>query len=338
MSNRVPVVFCVDVEPDGLGHLDPNDRHPWRGFELMCELIGRIRPALEDATSHPVHWNWFLRMDPQIERIYGTSEWVASTYWKQLELLSSHGDTVGLHTHATRWREDQGFWEIDYENQDWINQCVEMSFETFEACFGEPCRHHRFGDRFLNNDILALAEQLGARVDLTTEPGEPSTALFQAGIRISGFLPDYTMVPRVPFRPSIEDFRYPGKSATRSIWMLPLSATDDDPGGPPPRRRRWLPAASSRSLPRPTRRNLAMWKEWPTAASFWEAAVSSWRDLPRPYLALAMRADETIRPMYSTRFNEMLQYVVETQSLADQLVFTTVDEALSQLGAPRTIG
>jgi hypothetical protein len=81
-----------------------------------------------------------------------------------------------------------------------------------------------------------------------------------------------------------------------------------------------------------------MWKEWPTAASFWEAAVSSWRDLPRPYLALAIRADETIRPMSSTRFTEMLQYVMETQSLADQLVFTTVDEALSQLGVPGAIG
>jgi hypothetical protein len=64
---------------------------------------------------------------------------------------------------------------------------------------------------FLNNDTLALAEQLGARVDLTTEPGEPSAVLFQAGIHIMGSLPDYTMVPRVPFRPSIEDFRYPGE-------------------------------------------------------------------------------------------------------------------------------
>jgi hypothetical protein len=64
----------------------------------------------------------------------------------------------------------------------------------------------------------------------------------------------------------------------------------------------------------------------------------SWRDLPRPYLALAIRADETIRPMSSPRFTEMLQYVMETQSLADQLAFTTVDEALSQLGVPGAIG
>lgn len=35
----IPVVLCIDVEPDGL-FLDPRRRDPWVGFERADTLFG----------------------------------------------------------------------------------------------------------------------------------------------------------------------------------------------------------------------------------------------------------------------------------------------------------
>jgi hypothetical protein len=336
VARQVPVVLCIDVEPDGLQAPDPHDPKPWQGFEQTAEFIEGLRPALSDATGDTANVNWFLRMDPQIETVYGSPSWVVDTYARQLTTLRSHGDVVGLHTHASRWREGSSDWLIDHGDQAWIDHCVHMAFATFEAEFNTPCRHHRFGDHFLTNDTLALVERLGARIDLTTEPGEPAIDSGKAGMAFTGSLPDLTMVPRVPYRPAPDDFRRRGaRGDVRSIWMLPLSCTDEgDPSeaspASPPLWRRWTRTSRARRwLPRPTHRLLATWKYWPTPDDFWNAALKSCEDLPQPYLALAVRSDELIRPVEgAARFGDMLRHVVGTPRLAERLRFTTADEAL----------
>jgi len=131
------------------------------------------------------------------------------------------GDEPGLHPHSWRWDETAQEWIADFSNESWIEHCVRRSFAAFEECFERPCRSLRFGDRWMNDATLALAESLGARFDLTIEPGRKPERLPE---RFTGSLPDYTQAPRRPYQPSRNNFQKSGAWwRRRKIWMLPVS-------------------------------------------------------------------------------------------------------------------
>ena len=96
----IPVVLCIDVEPDPsvwtLG-----TRPPWRGYDTLDELLGALRPRLS-RHAEAARFSWFLRMDPQIAEAFGTPVWIPETWPGRLEQYRKNGDEIGLHTHA--WR------------------------------------------------------------------------------------------------------------------------------------------------------------------------------------------------------------------------------------------
>jgi hypothetical protein len=105
-------------------------------------------------------------------------------------------DEIGLHTHAWRWDDAAREWISDFADQNWIEHCVRQSFEHYPRCFNRPCRSFRFGDRWLNQQTAELIERLGARFDLTIEPGWKPEALLES---FTGDQPDYSRAPRQPY-------------------------------------------------------------------------------------------------------------------------------------------
>ena len=216
---RLPVLFCIDIEPD---LRDVRSNSDWCGFETTFEYFQALRPRLEAASGISARYAWFLRMDPQVAIAYGSPDWAARRYAQQIDALRDAGDEIGLHPHAWRWVDGRSSWVADHANQEWVEACVRMSFETYAQVFGVGCRAFRFGDHWMNDATLALVESLGAVVDLTLEPGQlPTYSIPQAS---TGTFPDYTHVPQRAYRPSASDFRRPGHRGERRIWMVPLSA------------------------------------------------------------------------------------------------------------------
>jgi hypothetical protein len=92
-----------------------------------------------------------------------------------------------------------------------------------------------------------LVEHLGARYDLTLEPGQKGG---QYGEPFLGAFPDYRHVPHYPYRPAQHDFRVPGILFRRKLWMIPLSVGSAN----------WKPMSCSRTeawVSLEERRNLA---------------------------------------------------------------------------------
>ncbi len=318
-------MLCVDAEPDERAPaVDVPAR--WRGLEATFALVERLRDPLAEATGLPVHVSWYLRMDPQVGRIYGTTAWAAETYAEEIATLRAFGDELGLHPHAWRWRERTEEWVVDHGSQEWVDHCVSTAFTTFRECFGMTCRSHRFGDHFLSDRTLDLLARLGMEVDLTTEPGEPAVPTIEPHAESTGCLPDFTSVPRAPYQPSRSDFRRPGGAGDRrDVWMLPLSATTEGPGVP--RVRPWR-----RGRGDTRHRLLAMWRPWTSPGDFWEAALRSTVDQSRPYLALAMRSDAALGPRRAADFESMLRHLVAHPEVASRLCFVTPTQALRDMG------
>jgi len=217
--SRLPVLLCIDVEPEGRA-IDPETPVDWDGFEQVYEYLAGLRPRFAAATGHPVHFSWFLRMDPQIERVYGSAAWVARRYPEILRELAAAGDELGLHCHPWRWDDGHRWWLSDFGDQRWVDHCVQTSFRAFRETFERPCRSFRFGDRWMNAETLALVERLGARFDLTVEPGQKEVTIPEP---FSGKLTDYTLAPRLPYRPARRDFQKPGRPSTHALWEVPLT-------------------------------------------------------------------------------------------------------------------
>src|SRR5262252_3920673 len=91
---KIPIIICIDVEPDGRA-IDPLVRKNWFGFEETWNRLNRLRHSLAKARG-PVHFSWFLRMDPQVKQMYGTADWVFSRYPGQFVEMQKAGDEIGL--------------------------------------------------------------------------------------------------------------------------------------------------------------------------------------------------------------------------------------------------
>lgn len=222
--NQIPVILCIDIEPDPR---DVRSSSDWRGFEATFGYFQSLRSRLEAASGASVRYAWFLRMDPQVNTAYGSPDWAARRYARQFDALRLAGDELGLHPHAWRWADDRSSWIADHANQDWVDTCVRMSFDSYQRVFGVGCRAFRFGDHWMNDATLALVESLGADVDLTLEPGQRST--YSISEPFTGSFPDYTDVPQRPYHPSTSDFRRPGRHDGRRLWIVPVSAGSVSP-------------------------------------------------------------------------------------------------------------
>jgi hypothetical protein len=220
--HSLPLLFCFDVEPDER-QIDLNARAPWRGFEATFDFFSQLRPRLKQTTGNPVHFNWFLRMDPQVERGYGSATWIVDNYRPLIAKLESRGDELGLHIHATRWNETARSWIADYGDKDWVNYCVESSFTAFEKGLNRGCRSVSFGDRWSSNETVALTEELGAAYFLSVEPGAVPGGS-ELGYEFTGDWPDYSITPSEPYKPDLNDYRRAHKGSSRNLWIVPLSA------------------------------------------------------------------------------------------------------------------
>jgi len=333
-ARPIPVVLCIDVEPDPR-LVSRQAPEPWRGYEATQRSMEEWRARFGDATGAPVHFAWFLRMDPQIAGPYGSASWVADRYGAHLDAVQRQGDEVGVHPHPYRWSETANTWVHEFADQGWVDHCLEMSLQTFERALGRPCRSMRFGDRWLNTATVNLAERLGIRHDLTLEPGAPSLPSPMEGEHATGPLPDYYRVPRVPYIPSPREFRRASRNRSRTIRMMPLTSACLHLGLQP---RRYL-ARLLRNGVRHRRQDtpLSMWRLWRAPDTFDRMLDRALAAQGRPYLAFAIRADGRERPELADRVDACLRALLVHRA-RERFVFSTPAAALAMLDGNEAAG
>jgi hypothetical protein len=221
------IIFAIDVEPDARKSIQ-GDR--WEGVAITMRELAGLRCQLEETTRAPVHFNWFLRCDPQIERTWGRRDWVAEACPALLASLQQHGDLAGIHPHFWQWDDRRQIWFNDFTNSGWHAHCIGASIDGYRSVFGARPVASRCGDRWLCNDIVQLLRSEGIRYDLTLEPGLSSRPLFDDPYATAP-LPDYRNAPRIPYRPSDQEFLLPERDCGSNVsdqaplWIVPVTTT-----------------------------------------------------------------------------------------------------------------
>jgi hypothetical protein len=322
----IPVIFCVDVEPDP--RLVSRDApEPWVGYEVTQRYLRDLRPRIEAVTGAPAHYSWFLRIDAQIEP-YGSATWITDHHGAHMEEIQRAGDEIGIHPHAYRWLEDERMWFHDFANQPWVDHCLSMAVEGFAKAFGRTCLSLRFGDRWLNTATVNLAERLGVRFELTVEPGTLPYPTPYPGERASGPLPDYRRVPRAPYKPSASDFRRPARREARGIRLIPLTSAYLRLGFHPRQYLRRLRANGVRGRRQNT--PLYMWEPWPAPNTFDHMLDRALAAQRRPYLAFAIRTRPDLIEAVGARIDALLAHPARSR-----FRFSTPAEALAALERAR---
>ncbi len=284
--DMIPTCICIDVEPDGvqIPHRGPA---PWTGYATIVALMERLRTRLEEATGVTPRFAWFLRMDPQIGQSHGRADFAVDAFADRIGQLQGHGDVFGIHVHPLRWCDQRSLWFHDFADPAWLTHCVESSFEAYTGAFGSRPVLHRFGARFLSNEVVALLENLGTRADLTLEPGLSASTFPPRDAPMTGTLPDFRRVPRAPYRPARDDFRRADTRESRGLVMVPMSSTRRRPDKP----LWWEMARMIRRGFRPKSLPLHPWRAWPSPQLYWDLVAQHLNSMRLPYLAFAVRTD-----------------------------------------------
>jgi hypothetical protein len=162
---------------------------------------------------------WFFRTDEQL-RAYGDRCWALETFAGLIRQLEVAGDEFGLHFHAYR-RAHDGCWFQDYADPGFLSEALDSAISAYMTRFGTP-RYFRFGDGWLSNETVDKLERSGVEYDLTLEPGQDGRP---APSPDRGLFPDLRRAPRLPYHPSLEDFRFPSATGGRRLWLLPITTT-----------------------------------------------------------------------------------------------------------------
>lgn len=230
---ELPVVLCIDVEPDGRA-FDPDDPGGWDGFVELLRVLPPIRERLSEATGAAAAFTWCLRMDPQVDRTWGTPAWVVEEWGDALAAVEGEGDELGLHTHDWRWHDDVGDWVAINEDPAWEEHVVEMAVEAFRGALGRPAAAHRGGAHLLTPAMLGALERGGVQIDLTVEAGLAPQTDNVEGERFIGANPDYRSVPSTPYRASVVTFPAPDPAERSAPLLMPLASAPTRRGGRAP--------------------------------------------------------------------------------------------------------
>jgi hypothetical protein len=300
---ELPIVLCIDVEPDGRT-LDPDQPQGWDGFEEALKRLPAIRERLSSLTGRPANFSWFLRMDPQIEGVFGSAAWVVERWGSELDALRRQGDQLGLHTHDWRWSEELGEWVSTNLDPAWDVEVVELAMRSFREALGDTARAHRGGMHNVTPAMLGAFAAGGLEVDLTPEPGLAPQQGFE-GERFVGFSPDWRLAAPNPYRTSPETFPAADPGSRAGPLLMPLASAPTRRGGRAP---------------------LALWSESPGFSG--RLCLQLLRSTP-PALVFVFRSDA---PLKSQRWS---QIVANLDHLARHrgVRFVTAGEAVAEIVA-----
>jgi hypothetical protein len=327
-SAPIPTVLRIDVEPDE--HQPPAGERPWDGLLAMFDMVEMLRRRLSDVTIHPVHPTWMIRLDPDIERAFGRTDFPVRRHHDVFDRILKHSDVLGIHVHAARWNTENAVVFSDFADETWTVGCLRVAATTFQNCFGRPPQVVSFGGYFMRDSLLDAAVDLGIRADVTVEPGLPAKHDdISFGAYSTAPSGDFVRCPRLPYYPSRRAFDIRATSAddVRPLLMVPLIS-----GDPRPTLQRWYGRLVRRESPR--YEPLNPHKIWPSPQRFWDLAERTADELPAPYLAFALRTDAPNSDMHR-RVSELFEHLPRHPIAKRIRIVDPLSSEIESLAGPR---
>lgn len=218
----IPIHFATDLEPD---EATPSiDKATFDNAGVSLREIQAKRHEIEDATGAKVNFGWYVRMDRQVETLFGNADAIAARNADLLEEAAQAGDEIGLHIHSLE--QTQNGWRAHYGDPDVIDEIIEHSTHAYQQFFGKPCRSVRMGDIWTNTRCVQKLNAVGIQFDLSAESGMRARKLSDSypNSNSTGWRPSMLHIDNLPYQPDPQQFSKIGGDDKLDMWMIPLTA------------------------------------------------------------------------------------------------------------------
>ena len=88
--------------------------------------------------------------------------------------MTTSGDHAGIHPHLWRWNPATRDWFNDFDDETWLQECLDTAIAGYTLAFERPPEACRFGDRWRSDAAERAMRARGIRYDLSSEPGRPT--------------------------------------------------------------------------------------------------------------------------------------------------------------------
>ena len=218
---KLYVIIGCDSDADRPGFVPGviDEGTSWRGLLEGPELLRKALSGCRDSVVKNPKVTWVIRVDAQVEKIYGDCGWVLEKYKDNLLNLEAGGDELGWHPHFYKYDDGQKRWYQEVGDTDWQLQMLEKGFAAYQRVFPGRARSVRMGWIYHNNLTMQKLSQLGVRVEFSALPG--LRTYVKSGKRPYNIF-DWYVTPGEAYFPSTVDFRRPAKGEERALPILEI--------------------------------------------------------------------------------------------------------------------
>lgn len=211
LKKELYIVLGCDTDPDRsyfVAGIAPEELS-WRGMlEGIPRAKERLTNFLDSDGKRPV-FTWLLRADHQIRYYYGSYNHILSANKRLLLDLERDGDELGWHPHFWNLGKDGKEWYQNCEDIEWQLTMIKNAYAAYQEVLPGRARSVRMGWTYHNHQTVRALDRLGIKVDISPIPGV-SIRHHTRSRRTANFY-DWSITPRNPYHPSLEDYRRPGQ-------------------------------------------------------------------------------------------------------------------------------
>ncbi len=197
----MPINVCITFDLDFSDYVDD-----WKQHDDFKLAIDHIVPFFEKNPEYKI--TWYIRLDTQIKRTYGSIDYIFNKYNKEIEILKENGHEIAWHPHI--YREESGRWiqnicsnEVYDELSSLIPMARSLNLQSVRMGWGFHC-----------NETMKLLSDAGFESD--------SSAIPRPHYKWEETYKDWTITPSVPYYPCKSDYRKPGEPSL-PILEIPMS-------------------------------------------------------------------------------------------------------------------
>jgi len=195
--------ICITFDLDFSDYVDN-----WKRNDDFRLAIEHIFPYLEKNPEYK--FTWYIRLDNQIRKIYGSIDYIFSKYNKEIEILKENGHEIAWHPHI--YRESSGKWI----QNTCINEIIDELSSLVPMAKLYKLKSVRMGWGFHCNETMQLLSDADFESD--------SSAIPRPQYRWEETYKDWTVTPCIPYYPCKSDYRKPGEPSL-PILEIPMSVT-----------------------------------------------------------------------------------------------------------------
>ncbi len=203
-ARPIQVVLSCDTDADIFDQSMTTETDPrpvWRGISEGIPTI--IEVASEVANSYGLRplFTWFVRVDDQVGYYHDAPSYLLNEFSSLWNEQRQSGDEVAWHPHLYKF--ENGTWGKQL-SADELAAALERNHDEFQKS-GHCAVSIRIGEASFSNVTANIISSLGIARDSSAMPGRMRNDEHR--------ILDWRGTPQLPYRPSTNDYRVPGKPA-----------------------------------------------------------------------------------------------------------------------------